>query len=211
MAWHVRYLCQVLDVYAECWGRDRCECPLALRLLVELMEGEHRYHHRLQHNLHHQCHRRLPSHYHGRRKPRREINKRMKVCRVMTSPGKLCRGNLGREIFEILIISTLSDKMIQKVTHWAILDSGQETMVAWRRKFIFRANFRWHLISRAKGQHIFVQLHFDCCEGVRGGLGVHMHPKSWHCQNWVESWANWGENAENLNAVHASCGAGVNY
>ena len=26
----------------------------------------------------------------------------------------------------------------------------------------------------------------DCSISVRGGLGVHMHPKSWHCQNWVD-------------------------
>ena len=51
------YFCHVLDVYAkcyaECWGTDRCECPLALRLLLELMEGEQR--HRLNHgvNRHH--------------------------------------------------------------------------------------------------------------------------------------------------------------
>ena len=55
-------LFRVLDVYAECWGTDRCECPLALRLLVELMEGEQRHHHHhCDVNPHHDHH-----HHHGR-------------------------------------------------------------------------------------------------------------------------------------------------
>ena len=36
------------------------------------------------------------------------------------------------------------------------------------------------------GWDLLLRLPQDIICSVRGGLGVHMHPKSWHCQNWVE-------------------------
>ena len=36
------------------------------------------------------------------------------------------------------------------------------------------------------GWDLLLRLPQDIICSVRGGLGVHMHPKSWHCQNWVD-------------------------